>query len=214
MEGNMSDTIIAYKGFDKNLRCRGFQYEICGEYNEPRAEACECGFHACEDPLDCISYYAPNESRYCRVELSGELHRKGDDSKVAATHIKILEEIDIRVMTELAVQSRLHAAIEDKKSFVRVEINLLVCFGQCPKPVFVDQNGDGMVFFGHFAKPADDCSARFKRNGVFGRFAAEEDGYFFRFHVTHPDFCCYFIVLRLLISIDNRAGKKYYGDII
>ena len=104
--------IIAYKGFDKDLCCRGFRYEIGGEYSEEKAVSCECGFHACEDPLDCLSYYAPADSRYCRVELSGDIHHDSEDSKLAATHIKIIEEIDIRLMTELAAQSRIEAANE------------------------------------------------------------------------------------------------------
>jgi hypothetical protein len=112
----MSEPIIAYKGFDENLCCRGLQYAIGDEYDEPKAKVCECGFHACEDPLDCLEYYAPNASRYCRVELSGEIHRKGEDGKVAATHIKILEELTVRELTEIAVQIRTAKAIEESKA--------------------------------------------------------------------------------------------------
>lgn len=59
-----------YKGFDKNLKCRDFQYEIGKTYEEPTAELCEKGFHACEYPLDVFGYYAPGDmSRYCEVDL-------------------------------------------------------------------------------------------------------------------------------------------------
>ena len=86
--------IKAYKGFDKDLKCRGFQYEIGGEYEEEKAEACECGFHACEMPLNVLDYYAPGlGSRYCEVEQSGTLSRHGRDSKVASSKIKIGAEI-------------------------------------------------------------------------------------------------------------------------
>lgn len=67
----MSNTIKAYKGFDKNLQCRGFQYEIGKEYEEKDAKACNCGFHACEYPLDVFGYYPPTNSRFCEVEQSG-----------------------------------------------------------------------------------------------------------------------------------------------
>ena len=85
----------SYKGFDQNLRCRDYQYEIGKEYEEPKAVACERGFHACEMPLDVFYYYPPAESRYCEVEQAGKLSRGSDDSKVASTRIKIGGEIGI-----------------------------------------------------------------------------------------------------------------------
>ncbi len=84
-----------YKGFDKDLKCRGFQYEIGKEYECAAAVACETGFHACERPLDVFSYYPPASSRYCEVEQSGETNASSDDSKVASTKIKIGAEIGI-----------------------------------------------------------------------------------------------------------------------
>ena len=84
-----------YKGFDKDLKCRGFQYEIGKEYEEEKAKACECGFHACEAPLDVLQYYHPRTgSRYCEVEQDGDLSRD-ENSKVASTKIKIGAEIGI-----------------------------------------------------------------------------------------------------------------------
>ena len=83
-------SIKAYKGFDKNLRCRDFQYEVGKEYETERAELCEAGFHACENPLDCLNYYSPNDGCvYHEVEVSGDIEKAEDDSKVAATRIKI-----------------------------------------------------------------------------------------------------------------------------
>ena len=87
--------IKTYKGFDKDLKCRGFQYEVGKEYEEPKAIACNAGFHACERPLDVLDYYPPVTSRYCEVEQDGELSRDGSDSKVASTKIKIGAEIGI-----------------------------------------------------------------------------------------------------------------------
>ena len=97
--------IKAYKGFDKDLQCRGFQYEIGGEYEEEKAEACECGFHACEMPLGVLDYYAPGlGSRYCEVEQSGTLSRHGGDSKVASSKIKIGAEIGIAGLVKAQIE--------------------------------------------------------------------------------------------------------------
>ena len=88
-------SIKTYKGFDKDMKCRGFQYEIGKEYEEAKASVCNYGFHACEMPIEVLRYYEPVGSRYCEVEQSGELSRDGDDTKVASTKIKIGAEIGI-----------------------------------------------------------------------------------------------------------------------
>ena len=93
-----------YKGFDGELKCRGYQYEIGKEYEEEKAKACDCGFHACQNPLDVFKYYAPSSSRYCEVEQSGTLSTHDDDSKVASTKIKICTEIGIKGIVEAGVK--------------------------------------------------------------------------------------------------------------
>ena len=85
----------AFKGFDKDLKCRGFQYEIGGTYEEPKAELCAAGFHACEDPLGVLGYYPPADSRYCEVELEWTTEEKEDDTKVCGTKITVGAEIGI-----------------------------------------------------------------------------------------------------------------------
>ena len=66
----MSEPIIAYKGFDKNMKCRDFQYEEGETYHMPRAVLCEEGAHACTMPLDVLGYYPPGDgSIYRMVEL-------------------------------------------------------------------------------------------------------------------------------------------------
>ena len=85
----------AYKGFDKDLKCRSFQYEVGGEYEEQEASICRKGFHACENPLDTLRYYRPGDSRYCEVELEDNGQRNGDDSKVCGKKIKIGAEIGL-----------------------------------------------------------------------------------------------------------------------
>ena len=94
-----------YKGFDKDLKCRGFQYEIGKTYEEPTADLCNSGFHACEYPLDVFEYYAPgNMSRYCEVDLN-ELsdERSGDDSKRCGKKIAVKAEIGIAGLVKAAV---------------------------------------------------------------------------------------------------------------
>ena len=85
----------AYKGFAKNLCCRGMQYEVGKSYDEPEAKVCKAGFHACEAPIDVFKYYPPASSRFCEVELDGTIDRASDDTKCAASHIKIGAEIGI-----------------------------------------------------------------------------------------------------------------------
>ena len=92
-----------YKGFNKDMTCRGFHYEEGKEYetNEP-VSCCSSGFHACEDPLDCFNYYAPGQSVYHEVEQSGEISKHNDDdSKVASSKIKIGARLDIAKIVRL-----------------------------------------------------------------------------------------------------------------
>ena len=86
----------AYKGFDKDLKCRGFQYEVGKEYEEENASLCKKGFHACENPLDTFRYYAPTDSRYCEVDVDDNGERNSYDSKVCGKHIRIGAEIGLK----------------------------------------------------------------------------------------------------------------------
>ena len=83
-----------YKGFDKDLKCRDYQFEVGKEYEEEKADICNCGFHACENPLDVFGYYPPADSRYCEVDLDVN-DQKSDDSKRVGKHIKINAEIGL-----------------------------------------------------------------------------------------------------------------------
>ena len=87
----------AYKGFDKEMKCRGFQYESGKEYETEKAELCETGFHACEAPLNVFDYYPPGEgSRYCEVDLEGVTDERENDTKICGTKISVGAEIGIR----------------------------------------------------------------------------------------------------------------------
>jgi hypothetical protein len=78
-----------YKGFDKDLKCRDFQFEVGKTYEETNAKLCNNGFHACESPIDCLNYYAPATSVYHEVILEGVTEEKENDSKRVGTKITI-----------------------------------------------------------------------------------------------------------------------------
>ena len=95
MEEN--EVIKGYKGFDKDLKCRNFQYEIGKEYEQDgKIIACGNGFHFCENPFDVFGYYPPSNSRYCEVQGSGEIDKDNCDSKVATSKINIGIEIGLK----------------------------------------------------------------------------------------------------------------------
>ena len=104
-----------YKGFDKDLKCRDFQYEIGKTYEEPTAELCEKGFHACEYPLDVFGYYAPGDmSRYCEVDLDDVCDKKSnEDSKRCGRKIAVKAEIGIAGLVKAAVEYTMEKAIPE-----------------------------------------------------------------------------------------------------
>ena len=94
-----------YKGFDKDLKCRDFQYEIGKEYeHKGQVKTCKSGFHACENPLDVFNYYPPSDSRYCKVEGDGQIDKGTDDSKVAVSKLRIGVEIGLKGIIEAGVK--------------------------------------------------------------------------------------------------------------
>ena len=93
-----------YKGFNKDMTCRGFQYEEGKSYEEKEAIICETGFHACEYPLDCFKYYRPSGSIFHVVEQDGKISKHNDDSKVVSTKIKIGTEISIAGLVKAAIE--------------------------------------------------------------------------------------------------------------
>ena len=92
-----------YKGFDKDLKCRGFQYEIGKEYEENATDICHKGFHACENPMDVFGYYNPADSRYCEVDLDTS-EQTEEDSKRVGKKIKIETEIGLSGLIRAGVK--------------------------------------------------------------------------------------------------------------
>ena len=101
-----SITITGYKGFDKNLQCRGFQYEVGKEYETNEAELCQKGFHFCENPHDVLSYYGAGEgNRFAVVEASDVSDEKQEDSKRVSKRIRIKAEISVFEICKIAVSA-------------------------------------------------------------------------------------------------------------
>ena len=98
-------SIKAYKGFDKNMQCRGFQFAEGETYHEETAKLCESGFHACEMPLDVLAYYAPGEgSIYREVTLDEVTDEPSNDSKRCAKTITIGKELGIGGLIEAQLE--------------------------------------------------------------------------------------------------------------
>lgn len=85
----------AYKGFNKDMTCRGFQFKEGETYVEETAELCNKGFHACLAPIDVLNYYVPATSVYHEVELDEVSDKRSEDSKICGKSIKIGAAIDI-----------------------------------------------------------------------------------------------------------------------
>ena len=99
------NSIRGFKGFDKDLKCRGFQYKVGKTYEqEGEAECCKKGFHFCENPLEVFDYYPPCTSRFCQVEGGGSVDKSEADSKVATSHIHISSEIGINGLIDEGVK--------------------------------------------------------------------------------------------------------------
>ena len=98
------EKIKGYKGFDKDMKCRGFQYEEGKDYtHEGDVKCCKGGFHFCENPFDVFSYYDPANSRYCEVEGSGKCD-KDDDTKVSVSNLHVGLEIGLNGLINAGVK--------------------------------------------------------------------------------------------------------------
>ena len=103
---NMSENVItSYKGFDKNMECRGFQYEVGREYEmDGEIKCCNRGFHACKSPLEVWDYYDMLNSRFAEVEQSGKIDEEEKSTKVCSSHIKIKAELKLADIINIGVE--------------------------------------------------------------------------------------------------------------
>ena len=97
--------IISYKGFDENMQCRGFHYEVGKEYKMGgNIKCCERGFHACESPMEVWDYYDMLTSRFAKVEQSGKIEKEEDSTKVCSSRIKIKAELKFADIINIGVE--------------------------------------------------------------------------------------------------------------
>ena len=102
----MSEKIIAYKAMDKNMQCRGKQYEVGKTYYEDKADCCHAGMHACENPLDVLHYYPLKDSpRFFEVECGGNVDKSEEDSKLACTELTVKGEVNFAGLVKATVNA-------------------------------------------------------------------------------------------------------------
>ena len=113
----MSEKIIAYKGMDENMRCRGKQYEVGKTYTEDKADCCHAGMHACVNPLDVFRYYKlDGKNRFFEVECSGSLDKSEEDSKLACTELTVKSELNFAGLVKATVAA-VFKRVQGKKPF-------------------------------------------------------------------------------------------------
>ena len=132
----MSEKIIAYKAMDKNMQCRGKQYEVGKTYYEDEADCCRAGMHACENPLDVLHYYPLSDGiRIFKVECGGDIGREdGKDTKLACTELTVEAEIKIADMVKLgvkAVMDRVNKNVKGTKNKASGDWSTGAASGEC-----------------------------------------------------------------------------------
>lgn len=113
----MSEKIIAYKAMDKNMMCRGKQYEVGKTYHEDKADCFRAGMHACENPLDVLHYYPLRDNpRFFEVECGGNVDKSGEDSKLACTELTVKGEVNFVGLVKATVNAVFNR-VEGKEPF-------------------------------------------------------------------------------------------------
>ena len=107
--------IIAYKGMDENMTCRGKKYEVGKTYTEDKAKCCHAGMHACENPLDVLHYYPLKDNpRFFEVECGGNVDKSGEDSKLACTELTVKGELNLAGLIKATVGAIFKRAEKEK----------------------------------------------------------------------------------------------------
>ena len=143
--------IIAYKGFNEDLSCRGFQYEIGKEYClEGELELCVNGFHACQNPLDVFDYYSMSlYTRYAMVELFGDVDFATDNKKLCATNIRIVKEVSIDELVEIGIMSSLPK--KDLESGNERSYSMMIASDACADIIYPKYEGASIASCGNYA---------------------------------------------------------------
>ena len=188
----------AYKGFNRDMTCRGFQYEEGKEYKTPKAKCCDTGFHACEYPLDCLGYYEPCDSVFHEVELDGDIDRSNDDTKVAATKIKI--------GARLSIAGLVKAAIEYTMSKIKPEAKADENYGAASATGY---SGAASATGYRGAASAGNATAVAVAWGPFGKAQGIVGSHIVLADWRQDDNFCWYLHGAKIVRID---GKKYKAD--
>ncbi len=174
---NTGKPIIAYKAFDANMKCRDFQFVVGETYTHiGKIKACDSGFHACENPLDVLSYYNLCDSRFAVVEQSGEIDRDAEDSKIASAVIMIKAELRLPEFINSAIDWMLRAAQKDKSNTASGDYSQLAASGDGSK-LAASGNGSKLAASGNGSKlAASGDGSKLAASGNGSQLAASGDG--------------------------------------
>ena len=174
--------IKSYKGFDKNLKCRDFQYEIGKEYEmDGEIKVCNRGFHACESPFDVFDHYTMIDSRFCEVEQDGNISKKDRGTKICSSKIKIKAELKLADMINLGVEwlkeitspEKIKTSIKDNSSGYGAKI------GSSGNYAKIGSSGDGAQIgsSGNYAKiGSSGDGAQIGSSGNYAKIGSSGDG--------------------------------------
>ena len=149
--------IKSYKGFDKNLKCRDFQYEIGKEYEmDEEIKMCNRGFHACESPFEVFDHYSMIGSRFCEVEQDGNISKEDRGTKICSSKIKIKAELKLADMINLGVEwlkeitspEKIKTSMKDNSSGNNAQIGSsgnYAKIGSSGDDAQIDSTGEGCV---------------------------------------------------------------------
>ena len=125
--------VLAFKGFDENFKCRGFQYEVGKTYiHDGKVKACESGFHSCSNPFDVLNYYDIT-SRFASVVVSGDLSYHTEDSKVASAEITIKAELKLPELISSCVNYLINFCKKDNNNLASEHSSQLAASGDSSK---------------------------------------------------------------------------------
>jgi hypothetical protein len=97
--------VAGFKGFNSDLKCRGFQFKVGKEYTHSGTiSLCNSGFHFCENPLSTLGFYGPNGSRFAEVEGSDVSDETADDTKRVAKKLLIVAELSLHHLCQLGAK--------------------------------------------------------------------------------------------------------------
>jgi hypothetical protein len=169
-KGTQPVVVLGFKGFDKNLACRGYQFEVGKTYeHDGKVEACQSGFHACEYPLHVLRYYAPGTSRFAVVEQAGALSRHDDDSKIASSRITVQAEIGLPGLIKAAIEYTTSRAKPVKGSVTKAANAAATASGEYGAATASGWSGAATASGRYGAATADHATAAAMASGYNGK---------------------------------------------